>query len=158
MPTELIKEGEVMAALAEDSQTRPRLGATKGRFCKKRITTTEQPGRHPKAPTGGTSERHQHRRGLSPRSRYGGPLQLELGLLLLLGFPELLIDRTDPRQEALHRRKELILQPGDLFFPIGVIDPAAPQGLPPVALQKPQQRPLAGLHQGNRITLRGAAT
>jgi hypothetical protein len=39
-----------------------------------------------------------------------------------------------------------------------VIDPATPQGLPLVALQKPEQRPLAGLHQGNRITLRGAAT
>jgi hypothetical protein len=33
MPTELIKEGEVMAALAEDSQTRPRPGATQGRLC-----------------------------------------------------------------------------------------------------------------------------
>ena len=33
MPTELIKEGEVMAASAEDSQTRPRPGATQGRLC-----------------------------------------------------------------------------------------------------------------------------
>jgi hypothetical protein len=75
-----------------------------------------------------------------------------------LGLPELLIDRIHPRQEALHRGKELILEPGDLFFPIGMINPAAPQGLPLVAAQNPQQRPLAGLHQGNRIALRGAAT
>jgi hypothetical protein len=53
---------------------------------------------------------------------------------------------------------EGILQPGDLLFPIGVIDPAAPQGLPLMAAQKPEQRALARLHQGNRITLRGAAT
>jgi hypothetical protein len=39
-----------------------------------------------------------------------------------------------------------------------VINPAAPQGLPLVGAQKPQQRPLAGLHQGNRIALRSAAT
>jgi hypothetical protein len=75
-----------------------------------------------------------------------------------LSLPELLIDRIDPCQEALHRGEELILQPGDLFLPIGVINPTAPQGLPPVALQKPQQGTLAGFHQGNRITLRGAAT
>jgi hypothetical protein len=37
-----------------------------------------------------------------------------------LGLPALLIDRIDPRQEALHRRKQLILQPGDLLLPIGV--------------------------------------
>jgi hypothetical protein len=83
-----------------------------------------------------------------------------------LGLPELLIDRNryaedcvyDPRQEALHRRKQLILQPGDLFLPIGMIDPAAPQGLTPVALQQPEQRALTGLDQGNRIALSGAAT
>jgi hypothetical protein len=41
MPTELIKEVEVMAASAEDSQTRPRPGATQGRLCNRPITTTE---------------------------------------------------------------------------------------------------------------------
>ena len=42
MPTELIEEVVVvMAALAEDSQTRPRLGATQGRLCNRPITTTE---------------------------------------------------------------------------------------------------------------------
>ncbi len=54
MPTELIEEGVGMAALAEDSQTRPRPGATQGRLCQQGITTTEEPGGHPKAPTGGT--------------------------------------------------------------------------------------------------------
>jgi hypothetical protein len=39
-----------------------------------------------------------------------------------------------------------------------VIDPAALQGIPPVDLQEPEQRALAGLHQGNRIALSGAAT
>jgi len=39
-----------------------------------------------------------------------------------------------------------------------MIDPAAPQGLAPVALQKPEQGTLAGFHQGNRIALRSAAT
>jgi len=101
----------------------------------------------PRHPPGGASKRQQHRRELSPRSRRGRPLLLDLSLLLRLGLPELLIDCNryaedcvyDPRQEALHRRKELILQPGDLFLPIGVINPAAPQGLiTPVALQKPK--------------------
>jgi hypothetical protein len=42
MPTELIEEVVVvMAALAEDSQTRPRPGATQGRLCNRPITTTE---------------------------------------------------------------------------------------------------------------------
>jgi hypothetical protein len=75
-----------------------------------------------------------------------------------LGLPELLIDRINPRQEALHRREQLILQPGDLLLPIGVIDPAAPQGFTLVASQEPEQRALTRLNQGNRITLRSAAT
>jgi hypothetical protein len=79
------------------------------------------------------------------------PTQLELGLLPILGLPELLIDHIDPLQEALHRREQLILQPGDLLIPIGVIDPAAPQGLPLVSAQEPERRALAGPHQGNRI-------
>jgi hypothetical protein len=54
MPTELMKEGLVMAAIAEDSQTRPRPGATQGRLCQQGITTPEEPVGHPKAPTGGT--------------------------------------------------------------------------------------------------------
>ena len=41
MPTELMEEGVVMAASAEDSQTRPRPGATQGRLCNRLITTTE---------------------------------------------------------------------------------------------------------------------
>jgi hypothetical protein len=40
------------------------------------------------------------------------PTQLELGHLPILGLPELLIDHIDPLQEALHRREQLILQPG----------------------------------------------
>jgi len=100
----------------------------------------------PRHPPGGASKRQQHRRGLSPRSRHGRPLLLDLSLLLRLGLPELLIDCNryaedcvyDPLQEALHRGKELILQAGDLLLPMGMIDPAAPQGLAPVALQKPK--------------------
>jgi hypothetical protein len=52
MPTELMEKGVEMAAFAEDNQTRPRLGATQGRLCKRRITTTEQPGGHPRHPPG----------------------------------------------------------------------------------------------------------
>jgi len=71
--------------------------------------------------------------------------KFNLGLLLGLGLPELLIDRNryaedcvyDPLQEALHRREQLILQTGDLLLPIGVIDPAAPQGLAPVRRPSP---------------------
>jgi hypothetical protein len=40
MPTELIEEGVGMAAFAEDSQTRPRLGATQGRLWNRLITIT----------------------------------------------------------------------------------------------------------------------
>ena len=46
-----------------------------------------------------------------------------------MGLPELQIDRIDPLQEALHRREQLILQSGDFFFPIGMINPAALQAL-----------------------------
>ena len=35
MPTELMEKGVGMAALAEDSQTRPRPGATQGRLCQR---------------------------------------------------------------------------------------------------------------------------
>jgi hypothetical protein len=41
MPTELIEEGVGMAAFAEDSQTRPRLGATQGRLCNRLNTTSK---------------------------------------------------------------------------------------------------------------------
>ena len=54
MPTELIEEVGVMAASAEDSQTRPRPGATQGRLCQQGITTTKETGGHPTAPTGGS--------------------------------------------------------------------------------------------------------
>jgi len=54
MPTELMEEGVGMAASAEDSQTRPRPGAPHGRLCQQGITTTEESGGHPKAPTGGS--------------------------------------------------------------------------------------------------------
>ena len=47
MPTELIEEVVVvMAALAEDSQTRPRSGASQGRLWNRPITTTESSGGH----------------------------------------------------------------------------------------------------------------
>ena len=48
----------------------------------------------PMHPQEGASEKHQPSRGLSPRSRHGRLLQLDLGLLLLLGLPELLIGRN----------------------------------------------------------------
>jgi hypothetical protein len=48
MPTELIEEGLVMAAYAEDSQTRPRPGATQGRLCE----WASPPLKNPVAPQG----------------------------------------------------------------------------------------------------------
>ncbi|MEY4807424.1 MAG: hypothetical protein RLZZ206_1813 [Cyanobacteriota bacterium] len=54
MPTELIEERVGMAASAEDSQTRPRLGETQGKLCSRPSSTTKQPGGLPMAPTEGT--------------------------------------------------------------------------------------------------------
>jgi hypothetical protein len=54
MPTELMEEGVGMAALAEDSQTRPRPGATQGRLCEQAHHHTNNPVGTAKAPTGGS--------------------------------------------------------------------------------------------------------
>ena len=54
MPTELMEKGVGMAALAEDSQTRPRPGATQGRLCEQAHHHHRTTRWAPQAPTGGS--------------------------------------------------------------------------------------------------------
>ena len=89
-------------------------GATQGRLCQQAHHHTNNPMGTPMHPQGGASESHQPSRGLSPRSRHGRPLQLDLGLLLLLDLPELLIDcnRFSSRRLRLRGRLRLRSAPG----------------------------------------------
>ncbi|MCP9832187.1 hypothetical protein KBY80_12475 [Synechococcus sp. JJ3a-Johnson] len=73
-----------------------------------------------------------------------------LGFLIGLNHP---INRIHPGEEQRHCRQELLLQQGDFFFPIGVIDPGPGDQQPPGGVGGEDERhgPVAGLHQGHRI-------
>jgi len=63
------------------------------------------------------------------------------------------INRIDPCEEYRHRWQQLLLEQGDLFFPIGVIDPGPGDQEPfgGVGGEQPLHGPVSGLHQGNWI-------
>jgi hypothetical protein len=73
-------------------------------------------------------------------------------LELLIGFDRP-INRLHPLEEPSHCGQQLFLEQGDLFLPIGVIDPGPRDQQPPggVGGKDPLHGPIAGLHQTNRI-------
>ena len=79
-------------------------------------------------------------------------LELELTALhqLLLG-QEPLIQLIDPCQTLLDRRNHLLLQQGDLFFSIGLLDPGAAQRQPTTTQQDLLYRAQRGFEQQKGI-------
>ena len=73
-------------------------------------------------------------------------------LSLVIGFDGL-INGLHPLEEPSHCWQQLLLEQGDLFLPIGVIDPGPrdQQTSCGVCGQEPLHGPVAGLHQGNGI-------
>ena len=73
-----------------------------------------------------------------------------LSFLIGLNRP---INRIHPGEEHRHCWQELFFQQGDLFLPVGVIDPGPGNQQPPgsVGGKQPLHGPVAGLHQTNRI-------
>ena len=75
---------------------------------------------------------------------------LELQLLISLNRS---INRIHQSEEPRHRRQQLLLEQGNLLFPIGVIDPGPGDQEPfgGVSGEQPLHSPITGLHQTNRI-------
>ena len=73
-----------------------------------------------------------------------------LQLLISLNRP---INRFHSLEEPSHGWQQLLLKQGDLLLPLGVIDPGPGDQCPlgGVGGKNPLHRPVAGLHQTNRI-------
>jgi hypothetical protein len=77
-------------------------------------------------------------------------MSLELKLLIGLNRP---INRFHPREKQRHCGQQLPLEQGNLFLPVGMIDPG-PRDQEPfggVGCEQPLHGPMAGLDQGDRI-------
>jgi hypothetical protein len=61
------------------------------------------------------------------------------------------VDLLDTAQEPIKHRHQLFLQQGELLLTVGMVNPAAGDGLMAMLIKDPLKGPLAGLQQGEGI-------